>query len=80
VLFKEGWGVLQDKRAAASWYVRAAEHGFEDAKAALRTLAEEGVAEAAEAVERLNLAAKGVSPESTAAADGAAEASAAAGR
>ena len=46
VLFERGWGVPQDKRAAASWFARAAEHGHKPAVAALRSLALEGVPEA----------------------------------
>ena len=56
VLYKNGWGVPQDMRAAMLWFVKAATHGDEDAKKRLLELAAAGMPEAAAAVRRLRLA------------------------
>ncbi len=56
LLFAEGWGVKQDKREAARWWAKSAAQGDEAAITNLRTLAAEGVPEAAAALRRLRLA------------------------
>ena len=55
-LYSFGLGLPRDPRAAVIWLERAAKHGAEESKAALRDLAAEGVPEAAAALRRLRLA------------------------
>ena len=56
VLYKNGWGVTSDLRAASSWFERAAKQGVEDAAQALRKFVAKGVPEAVAALRRLRLA------------------------
>ena len=51
-----GQGIPVDKREAAKWYAKGAEKGDEKSIKCLRSLAAEGVAEAAAALRRLRLA------------------------
>ena len=55
-IYRNGYGVPVDLRAAVSWFARSAAQGFDPAKKHLRELAVEGVPEAAAAAWRLGLA------------------------
>jgi TPR repeat protein len=57
VLYVQGWGVPRDVREGVKWLAKSAAQGFEPAINNLRQLAAEGVADAAEALRRLRLAA-----------------------